>query len=232
MIAADSRLTLNAQHAQGAQQVVQLSVGQTDSVNKLFIAPNQVAIATYGAADILGVPIAGYVDAFIQERLNEQVEVDAVPPLLNDYFRALPGPPATYFHVAGYKNEHGRRVQHVWEINVAANTAHRVNQADQQGARWGGEVDVLTRLINPVFIRDAQGAYQEVPSHQIPWQFFTLQDAIDFAAYGMRATIESLRFQARAKSVGGAVDILVLKPTSFEWVSKKQLRSPVGLGDA
>jgi hypothetical protein len=206
-------------------------VGQTDSVNKLFIAPNQVGIATYGAADIQGVPIAGYVEAFIQERLDDRVDVDAAPQLLLEYFRALPGPPATYFHVAGYKSEAGRRVQHVWEVNIAGNTAQRVNQPDRQGARWGGEVDVLSRLLNPVFLRDPLGAYQELPSHPIPWQFFTLQDAIDFAAYGMRATIESLRFQARAKSVGGAVDILVLKPTSFEWVSKKQLRPPAGLGD-
>jgi hypothetical protein len=67
-------------------------------------------------------------------------------------------------------------------------------------------------------------ANHAVPAFAIPWQFFTLLDAIDFAAYGMRATIESMRFQARAKTVGGAVDILVLKPAVTEWVAKKQLR--------
>jgi hypothetical protein len=230
VMAADSRLTLNAQQNQAGQQVVQLSVGQTDSVHKLFLAPNSVGIATYGAADIQGVPIAGYVETFIQERLNPPLEVDAVPAVLLDYFRALPGPPATFFHVTGYKTEHGSRVQHVWEVAVAQNTTQRVNQPNEQGARWGGETDVLTRLINPVFTRDVQGVYHEVSAFTIPWQFFTLQDAIDFAAYAMRATIESMRFQARAKTVGGAVDILVLKPASAEWVARKGLRPPVGLG--
>ncbi len=229
-MAADSRLTLNAQQNQAGQQTVQLSVGQTDSVHKLFLAPVAVGIATYGAADIQGVPIAGYVDTFIQERLNPPHEVDAVPQLLLDHFRALPGPPATFFHVAGYKSEHGSRVQHVWVVDVAQNTIQRVNQPDQQGAQWGGETDVLARLATAVFTRDGQGAYQAVPVFAIPWQFFTLQDAIDFAAYGMRATIESMRFQARAKTVGGPVDILVLKPAATEWVARKQLRPPLGLG--
>ena len=212
--------------------MVQLAVGQSDSVNKLFLAPNQVGIATFGAADIQGVPIAGYVDAFIQEKLEETTSVEDVPSLLLAYFRALPVPPATHFHVAGYKDQSGRRVQHIWEVNIVGDSTRRVNQPDQQGASWGGEVDVLSRLINPLFLRDPQGNYQALPSHQIPWQFFTLQDAIDFAAFGMRATIESMRFQTRAKSVGGSVDILVLRPTSSDWIARKQLRAPVGLSEA
>ena len=197
--------------------------------HKLFLAPEAVGIATYGAADIQGVPIAGYVDTFIQERLNPPRDVDAVPQLLLDHFRALPGPPGTFFHVAGYKLEGGSRAQHIWVVDVAGNTIRRVNQPDQQGAQWGGEIDVLTRLVAEVFTRDAQGAYQAVAAFAIPFQFFTLQDAIDFAAYGMRATIDSMRFQARAKTVGGPVDILVLKPETTEWVAKKQLRPPLGL---
>ena len=219
-MAADSRLTLNTRQDQSGQQVLQLAVGQTDSVRKLFVAPDAVGIATYGAADIQGVPIAGYVDSFVQECLNPPLEVDAVPQVLLEYFRALPGPPATWFHVAGYKLEQGSRSQHMWVVDVARNTVQRVNQPDQQGAQWGGEVDVLSRLISPVFVRDAQGAYQAVPTFGIPWQFFTLQDAIDFAAFGMRATIESMRFQTRARTVGGPVDIVVLKPDSVEWVAR------------
>jgi hypothetical protein len=154
------------------------------------------------------------------------LEVDAVPPVLLQYFRALPGPPAMYFHVAGYKSEQGKRVQHLWTVDVAQDEVRRVNQPDQQGAQWGGETDVLVRLINPVFAQDAQGAYQALPAFVIPWQFFTLQDAIDFSGYAIKTTIESMRFHARPKTVGGAVDILVIRPSSTEWVAKKTLRPP------
>lgn len=229
VMAADSRLSLNSQGTQGGQQVVQMSVAQTDSVYKIFLAPGDVGIATYGAADIAGVPIAGYIDSFIQERLSPPQEVDAVPQILLDYFRALPGPPDTQFHVAGYKSQE----QQVWRVQVSQNLVVRLNQSDQQGASWGGEADVLTRLIQPLWSRDNQGAYRDLPTFPIPWQFFTLQDAIDFAVYAIRATIDSMRFQARAKTVGGAVDILVVKPTAATWVSRKQLRAPSGVvGDA
>ncbi len=226
-MAADSRLTLNAQQqGQGGGQVVQLAVGQTDSVNKLFLAPGDIGIATYGAADIQGVPIAGFVDSVIRERLTPAVAVDGAPQLLLQYFRTLAGPPTTFFHVAGYKTEQGKRVQRVWVVDVGQNNVQRVNQPDQQGAQWGGEVDVITRLIGPVYSQDAQGAYQALPAFDIPFGFFTLQDAIDFTGYAIRATIESMRFQARPKTVGGAIDILVVRPSSAEWVAKKTLKPP------
>jgi hypothetical protein len=226
VVAADSRLTLNQTGQQGPQQVVQLAVGQTDSVYKVFLAPGNIAIATYGAADIQGVPIAGYVESFMQERLTDAPPVDVVPGLLLEYFRALSGPPATQFHVAGYKREAGASVQHVWLVQVAQNATSRINQPDQQGCSWGGEADVLARLVQPLWSRDQQGAYHELPACPIAWQFFTLQDAIDFAAYGIRATIDSMRFQTRSKSVGGAIDILVLKPTEASWIVRKELRAP------
>jgi hypothetical protein len=109
VMAADSRLTLDANTQQGNQQVVKLAVGLKDSVRKCFLAPGAVGIATYGAADIGGVPITGYIESFIAERLSGNGHlVDAVPALLLDYFRQLPGPPATQFHVAGYKAEGAR----------------------------------------------------------------------------------------------------------------------------
>ena len=229
VMAADSRLTLDANTQQGNRQVTKLAVGLTDSVRKCFLAPGAVGIATYGAADIGGVPITGYIESFLSERLaGGGQSVDAVPGLLLDYFKQLPGPPATQFHVAGYKAEGGKSVQHVWHLDVAAGTATRINNPDQQGAAWGGEADVLSRLVNPLWSKDQAGTLAELPSYPIPWQFFTLQDAIDFAGYAIRATIDTMKFQARPKTVGGAVDVLVLKPTEAIWISQKTL-SAVGV---
>src|SRR6266705_3670129 len=71
VMAADSRLTLNTEMKQPDKTVVNLAVGQSDSNYKLFLAPNGIGIATYGAADIAGVPIAGYVESFIAKELQD-----------------------------------------------------------------------------------------------------------------------------------------------------------------
>jgi len=57
----------------------------------------------------------------------------------------------------------------------------------------------------------------------LAYRFFTLQDAIDFAVYGIHTTINTMRFQMRVKSVGGPIDVLVIKPDEAFWVQRKEL---------
>lgn len=227
VMASDSRLTLNAtQPPQGAgAPIVQLSVGQSDSTNKTFLALDRIGISTYGAADINGVPISGYIESFINERLSAgSYDVDQVPAELVKYFTALPTTPASIFHVAGYKVVNGAPEQHVWQVPLAGGTPVRLNPPGQQGVSWGGEIDVLSRLLQPLAAKDPQGNWQPLPTHQIPYGFFTLQDAIDFCIFALRTTIDTLRFQPRPKTVGGPIDVLVIKPDRAFWVQKKELR--------
>jgi hypothetical protein len=74
-----------------------------------------------------------------------------------------------------------------------------------------------------LWLKDQAATLTELPSNPIPWQFFTLQDAIDFASYAIRTTIDTMRFQARPKTVDGPIDILVLKPVEATWISQKIL---------
>lgn len=226
VMASDSRLTLNTTNQElDGKQVIQLATGMSDTSYKTFLAPNNIGISTYGVADIAGVPIAGYVEAFIREKLAEDTAADDVPPKLLEYFREFPTPPLTYFLVAGYQTEEGRREQRVWSVDVPANTVQRLDSDfPEGGARWGGEKDILTRLTNSIAVVDTAGTVvANVPSFGIPFQFFTLQDAIDFAVYAVRVTIDSIRFQTRAKTVGGPIDVLVIKPTEACWIDKKEL---------
>ncbi len=225
VMASDSRLTLNVTQQQEDKQIIQAAVGQSDSNYKTFLATNNIGISTYGAADIKGVPIAGYIESFISEELSEdQYEVDEVPKKLLDYFKKFPGPPDIQFHVAGYKTENNQRAQHVWHVAVSKDLINRKNPPDQQGASWGGVADVLARLVQPVGTLDNAGKLdQALPHFQIPWGFFTLQDAIDYAVYAVKVTIDTIRFQPRPKTVGGAVDVLVIKPDDAFWVQRKEL---------
>jgi hypothetical protein len=51
-----------------------------------------------------------------------------------------------------------------------------------------------------------------------------LQDAVDFAIYAIRTTIDTMRFEARPKNVGGPIDVLVLTPGGAHWIQRKELQ--------
>lgn len=51
----------------------------------------------------------------------------------------------------------------------------------------------------------------------------TLQDAIDFSIYAIRTTIDTMRFQARPKTVGGPIDVLLISPEEAKFIQKKEL---------
>ncbi|MEE8576372.1 MAG: hypothetical protein V3T31_03880 [candidate division Zixibacteria bacterium] len=60
--------------------------------------------------------------------------------------------------------------------------------------------------------------------YDIRYDLMTLQDAIDFAVFIVRATIEAQRFnQLSVQGVGGAIDIAVITPDGFKWIQHKQL---------
>jgi hypothetical protein len=224
-MSSDSRLSLNTtQQQQTGQPLIQLAVGQSDSNYKTFLTPRNIGISTFGQADVGGVPIGGFIESFINDHLSRGIfEVDQVPQEILNYFGNLPNPPKTGFHIAGYKSVNNIPEQHVWFVSVDGNSINRINPLGNQGAIWAGEGDILARLVQPVFTKDPQGNYQQLPHHQIPWGFFTLQDAIDYAIYAVRTTIDSIRFQPRPKSVGGPIDVLVIKPNEAFWVQRKKL---------
>ena len=93
------------------------------------------------------------------------------------------------------------------------------------GALWDGETDILKRLVKDVAIKTSAGTYAELKFYNIGFNFFTLQDAIDFAQYAVDSTIKTMYFQNRVKTVGGPIDILVIKPNGAFWVQRKELHA-------
>lgn len=225
VMAADSRLTLTFPTTLPDGQSNIVSITSSDSAKKLFLAPNHVGISTCGAADIGGVPIAGFIESFIVEKLKgNHLDVDGVAKELKKYFKALEARPGTFFHIAGYTSNNKKLEPKIYLVNPAEDYLEPLNEPGRQGANWGGEIDILQRLLNDVaLMRSAEEEPVPMPFYGIPFEFFTLQDAIDFAFYGIRSTIDTLRFQAREKTVGGPVDVLVITPDDSQWIVQKQL---------
>ena len=225
VMAADSRLTLTIPVGLPGGEAQKLSLTTSDSAKKLFLAPNNIGIATCGDADIGGVPIAGFVESFMVEKLaGQNLCAEEVTNELKDYLSVLGVRPGTQFHIAGYTQTAAGWEQTIFPVSPAVGTVVRLNHINQQGANWGGEIDVLQRLLNEVTLVQQGGPPTvPLPVFGVPFEFFTLQDAIDFAVYGIRSTIETLRFQNREKTVGGPIDLLVVTPSSAKWIKQKQL---------
>jgi hypothetical protein len=243
VMASDSRLTLsrtlvNTNAFKAQQSEVLMDIVQSDANFKLFLAPNGVGISTCGDASVNGEPLAGYIEAFMDEAIAqvfnapiegddvvEGTEVDKVAEQLLEYFKKLPGPPDTAFHVAGYKTEGTKRVAQIWRVAVKSGEKTLINANGEKGVLWDGEGDVMYRLMQPVYRKDSKGEYVSMDNPEIAFTYFTIQDAIDFAVYATRTTVETIRFIAtRSKTVGGPIDVLVIKPRDSFWVQHKKLQ--------
>lgn len=227
VMAADSRLSLNRTTQQGEQTIILQQFESSNSSQKLFLLKNKIGLSTCGNAAINNKPIAGYIDQFIEEKITDSTEVSNVPALLNEFFAERYNNPAINFHVAGFQTENNISVPHVYTCNMANSQYPRVN-IDQSGVvdfgcAWSGESESISRLLKPCKILDPLNNWVDLPASGIAYNFFTLQDAIDFAIYAVKVTIDTMRFQSKPKTVGAPIDVLALRVgREPQWIQRKE----------
>jgi hypothetical protein len=229
VMAADSRLSLSFPNPDfkdpansGATQLI--SVTQSDAAQKLFAAADRIGISTCGGADINGVPLAGFIESFTLRLAEENLAIKSAAQSLLEHFIKIAPRLFTYFHVAGYSP--GEELPELWFVDVHEKKISQLIKPGEQAARWNGEYDIINRLLTPVHTKDAKGAYVAYPQHGIAFNFFTLQDAIDLAVHAVRTTIDTMRFQGRVRTVGGPIDVLIIRPGGVKWLRKKDLYYP------
>lgn len=228
VMASDSRTTFTTQETVPARQegeptvaIRHCGVHSSDTNYKTFVTANNVGISTCGDASINGQPITGYIESFIRE--YNSADVDTIANSILSYFNKIAPALDSIFIIAGY--QYLRENQYMQKVFVVSTKTGNVQSLDTtvQGVQWSGESDVLVRLIKPLAVKTEGGEYSDLPQYDIPFNYFTLQDAIEFAEYATRTTIDTMRFQQRLKTVGGPIDILVLKPNSYQWIAHKEL---------
>jgi hypothetical protein len=238
VMAADSRLTLsfpdpNFKDPQNPNTKLLIAVPQSDATQKLFLAHDRIGISTAGNASIQNVPISGFIESFILTLPKEISIADAAEALL-EYFKKIDPKLNTLFHVSGYTRHDDELSSELWLIIIAENQKFLARKEGEQGAIWNGELDIINRLFLSVGVQQFKpegpskelkptGKYEPVPHYGIDFNHLTLQDAVDLAVFAVRTTIDTMRFQARLRTVGGPIDVLAIKPDEAQWLSRKRL---------
>ncbi len=222
IMASDSRTTYSNQTVLPNGEIRHnFGVQITDTTYKTFICNSRIGLSTCGDASINGTPIAGFIENFISQKVTDDDSVEAICDKVMEHFSQYDPVPATSFIVAGYNIDDQK--QHICRVYIATKEIIPIIDTSIPGTLWDGEADILKRLVKFVGIKNEDGTYTDLPNYSIGFNFFTLQDAINFAEYAVDVTIKTMSFQDCVKTVGGPIDILAIKPSGIFWIQHKEL---------
>ncbi len=233
VMASDSRQSVTVEGKNPEGQGFKVDTVNSDAVTKTFLLDkHQVGISNFGKDLLGGVPTASRISRFIEEELTSNDDIKTIPKKLVDHFRKSFPDADAGFHVTGYKKEGKISVPYIYSCHIEKNVVKRVNTkpdgSPSYGASWSGQTDILSSILVPVVIKDDQGNNKAIRSPApIIWDAMALQDAIDFSIYAIRTTIDTMRFQARQKNVGGPIDVLVITPEEAKWIQRKELQGDI-----
>lgn len=229
VMASDSRQSILIQKRtsdETKQQAVETV--NSDFVYKIFLLPKQeVGISTFGEFILGKVTIESHIKRFQEEKVRNGDDVFSVAQKLLESFRRKFPNADTTFHIAGFKKESGISVPYIYNCQVSRNEMRRLNVKSGTdevvyGASWGGQVDVVAGILSPSQLMSPDGKVQQTVRAPVIWDAMPIQDAIDFAIYAVRTTIDTIRFQARPKNVGGPIDVLLLTSEKARWIQRKE----------
>lgn len=245
VLAADSRTSTVG--ANGAFRVA------TDYAHKVFSIQDRFGAVTFGWAFLEGRSIAGVMEEFAaQTQLAENATIEAVAAALADYFNDRidahvaagldPEPDAGNdvlgFIVGGYDQTGVGQFRLVW---LPSRTITPGAATNNSGAHWQGEVDVWFRLSKgfDILRLDTEGWEQAqldglaALEYIVRFEAMALQDAIDYAEFIVRTTVDMQRFShgtvatpGSFPTCGGPVELATItRRGGLEWVRKTRVRA-------
>ncbi len=228
VMASDSRQTVALQRTDN-QGATPIPIVSSDYVYKTFLLPKQaIGISTFGESLLGRMPTDFHIKTFEEESLTEKDDVEMVAEKLLNFFKRNFPNADTSFHISGYKKKDKVSMPFVYHCNIKRAELQRLNFNKQNnqvlyGASWGGEGDIIAEILQPVLMKDATGNPKEIQKPPVIWDAMPIQDAIDFATYATKTTIDTMKFQARPKTVGGPIDVLLITPEGARWVRRKEI---------
>lgn len=240
VMASDSRITVQTTS----------SIPLSDSAYKTFLCPNGAGISSCGNASYNNHLIGVYIEDFIQTYIKKDFPINKVPAFLLDYFNKLDAKASTIFHVGGYENIENVKIPKIYRVTTGPSSG--ITLSHEIGCFIDGETSVMQKILlpqavlqgnsctlpvkyvtvdlpgkssqtidNPMLIDKQTNPILEAAP--IAWEYMSLQDAIDFAVFSINTTINAMKFLTVPKTVGGPIDILIIKPNGSRWLKHKKL---------
>jgi hypothetical protein len=238
VMASDSRqsITIEGKTPDG-RDLPKIDTVNSDNVYKTYLLSKkdvsnksifEVGVSSFGQDLLGGISTASHIKKFTEEELTDEDVVITIPKKLVEFFRKSFTTADTGFHVAGYKKEGKTSIPYVYYCHIAQNIFDQRRNVKPDGslaygATWSGQIDVLTGILQPSLLPGPEGKAVTMHKPPIAWDAMALQDAVDFSIYAIRTTIDTIRFQARPKNVGGPIDALVITPDGARWIQRKEL---------
>lgn len=206
---------------------IRIPAGFSLTANKLYEITKRnpsIGIATYGMSFLQGQTIESHVRAFEDKEVVGKETVKEVSEKLLKYFQdllkketkisKLPDEAVPVgFQVVGFNKDDidGKVIL----VRTGKKPKIEPQNVGKFGCTWGGDGRVVAKL------------WKEDPNIPIPkpkYGFMTLQDAIDYAVFLIRTTIEYQTFAAMIPLCGGDIDILTITyAKGLKWVQRKEL---------
>lgn len=244
VLAADSRVTLSTQMPDGMLHV------NYDNATKLlsFSQQNYVGAVTYGQAAIGLRTANSFLPEFESTIGDTRLSVQEFSERLSKFFveqweKEMPkdydGPNMT-FVVGGFDDGEPYGKVFLFEIPRIPQPKLQ-NDKDEFGISWGGQREIVDRLIQGFDERLMQIAVGTLSLNQeqaallynnlrqnlqlpIPIQAMALQDCIDLATFFIGTTSVGQRLTVGVRGVGGPIDVAVItRRTGFKFVQRKEI---------
>ncbi|HAW50379.1 TPA: hypothetical protein DCX16_05480 [bacterium] len=199
------------------------AVSQT--VNKLFCLLGRFGVLSYGTSFITKRTIQSHILEF-ERNLPENCTVEEIAKKLEVYMRReltvevidleqiKEGEYPLSFQVAGY-DEDDMETPKTWTLNIGKTSLIEPVHEGGYSCTFGGDGRIIQRL------------WQDDPQNPIPlpnYQLLSLQDAIEYAVFLVRTTIDAQKFIPMPPTCGGDIDVAIITPTDgFVWIRKKEL---------
>jgi len=207
-----------------------MPVGSSSFARKLFnIKKDEVdhGIAVYGSPFLNGRTVESNIREFEKMKIVGKETVEEVAKKLADYFynvvkkdvkdisKIAEKSLVIGFQVIGYDKE-DVKIGKTFMVRIGRKVAVESKHTLGYSCSFGGEGQVVKKLwkVDP-----------NIPIAKPNYGLMTLQDAIDYAIFLIRTTIDYQRFATMIPTVGGDIDVAIITHYGgFKWIQEKKYR--------
>lgn len=189
-------------------------VEYVDAAYKTTLMDGRIGISHCRNASLFGKRIEEYLEDFAKKYSGRSIT--RIPRLLKEYFLNIKSDCDIAFFVAGYENDKPR----VYRIHTKGSIETCNTNVPQ--VWWEGERDVASRLFSPNLYFTVGARYEKHSHYKLAIDKFSIKEGVEFTNFLIETAGKTLYFQEADKTIGGPIDILILKRNGLSyWHQRK-----------